>query len=477
MVRDLAERALNVAQLHGAAYADIRVEERAIQSVSVKNGALDGLLEEETQGFGVRVVADGAWGYAASALLSAAEVERITAMAVGIAKASALTMRERVELGPPMLTRGSYHTPYQVDPFSVSIEDKIALLLAADAAMRSVPGLGIAEGALECSRVRKLFASTEGSFVEQELVETGAGIVATAVGDGEVQQRSYPNSFGRHQGTGGWELVAEMQLVEHAPQIAEQAVALLSAPQCPSDVTTVVIDPTQMALQVHESCGHAVELDRVLGMEAAYAGTSFLVPERIGMMYGSEHVNIVADATVPTGLGTFGWDDEGIPASVTPLIQQGRFVDYLSSRETAARFGKPSNGTVRAEDFRRLPIIRMTNINLLPGEWSFDDLIADTDRGLYLETNRSWSIDDKRLNFQFGTEIAWEIVGGKLGRMLKNPTYAGITPEFWGSCDAVCREWRMWGTTNCGKGQPSQSMHVGHGTAAARFRNVHVGIV
>jgi TldD protein len=212
-------------------------------------------------------------------------------------------------------------------------------------------------------------------------------------------------------------------------------------------------------------------------MEAAYAGTSFLVPSRLGMQYGSEHVNIVADATVPTGLGTFGWDDEGVPASVTPLVEQGRFVDYLSSRETAARFGKASNGTVRAEDFRRLPIIRMTNINLQPGDWSLENMIADTDRGLYLETNRSWSIDDKRLNFQFGTEIAWEIVGGKLGRMLRNPTYAGITPEFWGSCDAVGREWRMWGTTNCGKGQPSQTMHVGHGTAAARFRNVRVGIV
>ena len=232
-----------------------------------------------------------------------------------------------------------------------------------------------------------------------------------------------------------------------------------------------------MALQVHESCGHAVELDRVLGMEAAYAGTSFLTPDRMGMQYGSEHVNIVADATVPTGLGTFGWDDEGVPASTTPLVQEGRFVDYLSSRETAARFGKPSNGTARAAGWSRLPIIRMTNINLLPGQWSFDDLVADTDRGLYLETNRSWSIDDKRLNFQFGTEIAWEIVGGKLGRMLKNPTYAGITPEFWGSCDAVCREWQMWGTTNCGKGQPPQTMHVGHGTAAARFRNVRVGIV
>jgi len=476
-VREFAQRALDAAQLRGATFADVRFEERRVQSISTKNGAVDALLEEESQGFNVRVLVDGAWGFAASAMVSGAEIDRVAALAVEIARASALAKREDVRLGSPVVSRGTYQTSYQQDPFGVSVGDKIALLLQADAAMRRVGDLAIAEAALECLRLRKTYASTEGSYVEQDLVETGGGIVATAVGDGEVQQRSFPNSFGRHQGTGGWELIDEMQLVENAPRMAEQALALLTAPQCPSEVTTVVIDPTQMALQVHESCGHAVELDRVLGMEAAYAGTSFLTPDKLGMQYGSEHVNIVADATVPRGLGTFGWDDEGVPASSAPLVSEGRFVDYLSSRETAARFDKPSNGTVRAGSWSRLPIIRMTNINLMPGPWALEDLIAATDRGLYLDTNRSWSIDDKRLNFQFGTEIAWEIVGGKLGRMLKNPTYAGITPEFWGSCDAVCREWRMWGTTNCGKGQPSQTMHVGHGTAAARFRNVRVGIV
>jgi len=416
-VRDYAQRALDLAQVRGASFADVRIEDRRVQSISTKNEAVDALLEEESQGFNVRVLVDGAWGFAASALLSGPEIDRVAALAVEIARASALAKREDVNLGAPVVSQGSYRTPYLKDPFAVPLDEKIALLLRADAAMRGVDGLAIAEAAIECLRIRKTYASTEGSFVEQDLLETGGGIVATAVGDGEVQQRSFPNSFGRHQGTGGWELIEAMQLVENAPRMAEQAVALLSAPQWPSAVTTVVIDPTQMALQVHESCGHAVELDRVLGMEAAYAGTSFLTPDKIGMQYGSEHVNIVADATVPTGLGTFGWDDEGVPASVTPLVTAGRFVDYLSSRETAARFGKPSNGTVRAGNWSRLPIIRMTNINLLPGPWSLQDLIADTDRGLYLDTNRSWSIDDKRLNFQFGTEIAWEIVGGKLGRM------------------------------------------------------------
>lgn len=476
-MRDLAERALSVALLRGASFAEIRIDDRRTQSISVKNGAVDALLNEERQGFGVRVIADGAWGFAASPILSAAEVERIAAVAVNVARASALAKRADVRLGAPVVARGTYSTPVVIDPFSVPLDQKLDLLLRADQAMRAVSGLAIAESAVECVRVDKIYASSEGSYVEQHLVETGGGIVATAVADGEVQQRSYPNSFGRQQGTGGWELVLGMGLVEHAPLMAEQAVELLRAPACEPDSTTVIIDATQMALQVHESCGHAVELDRVLGMEAAYAGTSFLTPDRLGMRYGSEHVNIVADATSPTGLGTFGWDDEGVAAAVTPLVQQGRFVDYLSSRETAAGFDRPSNGAVRAEDWSKVPIIRMTNINLLPGEWKLDDLIADTERGLYLQTNRSWSIDDRRLNFQFGTEIAWEILGGKLGRMVKNPTYGGITPEFWGSCDAVCREWSMWGTTNCGKGQPSQTMHVGHGAAAARFRNVRVGIV
>ncbi len=475
-MRELAERALDIAQVRGASYADIRLEERRVESVSVKNGAVETLVKEDEQGFGVRALVDGAWGFASASVISGEEIDRIAAMAVAIARASALAKRESVELGPPLVSRGSYRTPVETDPFAITLEDKIKLLLDADAAMRAAAPIAVAEGSLEWSRVRKTFASTEGSFVEQELVETGGGIVATAVADGDVEQRSWPNSFGRHQGTGGWEIVVGMDLVGNAPRMAEEAVALLTAPHCPSETTTVIIDPTQMALQVHESCGHAVELDRVLGMEAAYAGTSFLTPDKRGMRYGSEHVTIVADATAPLGLGTYGWDDEGVPASRTPLVTRGEFVGYLSNRETAARFGLPSNGTARAESWRHLPIIRMTNINLLPGEWKLEDLIAATDRGLYLVTNRSWSIDDRRLNFQFGTEIAWEIVNGKLGRMLKRPTYAGITPEFWGACDAVCREWAMWGTTNCGKGQPPQTMHVGHGTAAARFRNVRVGI-
>jgi TldD protein len=243
---------------------------------------------------------------------------------------------------------------------------------------------------------------------------------------------------------------------------------------------TVILDATQLALQVHESCGHPIELDRVMGTEASYAGTSFLTLDTLGSYrYGSDIVNIVADATIPGGLGTFGYDDEGVPGQRSPIVQDGTFVGYLMSRETATMMGLESNGCMRAAGWNRLPLIRMTNVNLEPGDWSWDDLLADTDEGLYLEMNRSWSIDDRRLNFQFGTEVAREVKGGRLGQLYKNATYTGITPKFWAGCDAICgsAHWRVWGIPNCGKGQPGQIAHVGHGTAPARFRNVQVGLM
>jgi TldD protein len=296
-----------------------------------------------------------------------------------------------------------------------------------------------------------------------------------------MQRRSYPNSGGRHQNTAGWEFVLAQDLVGHAPRIGEEAVALLSARPCPQDVrTTVILSGNQLALQAHESCGHPIELDRVLGTEAAFAGTSFLTPDKLGTFrYGSEHVNIQIDSVLPGGLGTFGFDDEGVPASRGWAVRDGLFVGYLTSRETAAALGLAPNGTMRADGWARLPLIRMTNVSVMPGAWGLEDLVADTDDGILMDTNRSWSIDDRRLNFQFGTELAWEIKGGRRGAMLRNATYTGITPEFWRSCDAVCGEadWVMWGTPNCGKGQPGQTAHTGHGAAPARFRNVHVGVM
>jgi TldD protein len=428
----------------------------------------------------VRVIVDGYWGFAASHKMTLADADEVAAEAVRVARASARVRGPRADIGPPQSASGTYRTQVVRDPFAVSLDDKIALLMRANDSMMSAPNIVSAEGNIYCQREDKIFASSEGAYIEQELYETGCGIEATAVDEGEVQNRSYPNSVGRHQGTEGWEFVERYDLAANAPRIAEEAAALLRAETMEPGTTTVVLDGSQVALQIHESCGHPIELDRVLGTEAAFAGMSFLTTDKLGsFMYGSPLVNMTADATIPGGLGTFGFDDEGVPAQSTPIVREGRFLGYLTSRETAAALGQRSNGAMRASGWNRIPLIRMTNVSIEPGEWTLDDMIADTDDGIYMETNRSWSIDDKRLNFQFGTEVAREIKHGKLGALVKNATYTGITPRFWGSCDAVGNRdsWVVWGTPNCGKGQPEQVAHTGHGAAPARFRNVQVGLM
>jgi TldD protein len=477
-MEDFTSHALNVAQKEGARYADIRIIDHREQVVSVKNGNVDGIGDLYSQGFGVRVLVDNSWGFASSAYLTKPEIERVTNLAVKIARASARVPGERVDLGNAVKSVGKYTTPIQIDPFSISLEQKLDLLFRADGIMRRNSGVKVAEGNVIAVRNDKFFANTEGAFLEQVLFESGGAIAATAVNDTEVQIRSHPNSF-RYQGAGGWEYITEADFAGNAERVANEAVALLSAAVCPSKQTTLILDSSQLALQIHESCGHPAELDRVFGTEAAFAGRSFLTTDkRNNFRYGSDIVNLTADSIRATGLGTFGWDDEGIPASSTPLVRNGEFAGYLMSRETASRLGLQSNGCMRAEGWNRVPLIRMTNVSIEAGTWEFGDIIADTEDGIFMETNRSWSIDDMRLNFQFGTEIGYEIKGGKRGRLLKNCTYAGITPDFWKSCDAIAnsKHWRLWGTPNCGKGEPMQTMGTGHGASPARFRNVQVGV-
>jgi TldD protein len=479
-VNELIDLALDATQRAGAGYADIRITERDEESLTVKNGALEAASSNRSAGFGVRVLVDGAWGFAGSAVLEPDEVELIAREAVAIARASTLARRDPVELDDTPPTTGSYRTAFSEDPFTVSIDDKLKILFEADAAMARVPGVSVREGTIDAARERKTFASTEGARIDQELVEAGAGIEATAVDAGDSQVRSYPNSAGGQHVTGGFEAVRSMDLPAHAERIASEAVALLRAEDCPSGEMTLVVDSSQMALQVHESCGHPIELDRVLGMEASFAGTSFLTIDKLDrLQYGSPQVNIDADATAPGGLGTFGYDDEGVRAQNVPIVSAGRFVGYLTSRETAPIVGRRSMGSSRASGWNVIPLIRMTNVNLRPGEaGTLNDLIADTQDGLFVSVNRSWSIDDRRLNFQFGTQAGWRIRGGRLAEMVKNPTYTGITPDFWRSCDAICgpAEWQLWGVPNCGKGEPMQTHRVGHGASPARFRNVRVGV-
>jgi len=455
-------------------YGDIRIVESQAEHIKVRNGIVESIVKSTEIGFGVRVLKNAGWGFASSANLTAGEINGRIKEALSIAQASASVSSHSVVLAPVRVYKAKYISPCKIDPFKVSLTDKVNLLLATDHILRQNAGVKLTSLTLVFVRNKKYFGSTEGSFIEQDIVESGGVVAAFAMKDGEVQRRSFENFH-----TAGYEFIESLDFKGRAEGIREEAVMLLDAPQCPSEKTTVIIGSHQMVLQVHESCGHPTELDRVFGTEASYAGTSFMTVDKLNKLrYGSEKVNIYADATVEGGLGSFGYDDEGVPAQRVPLVKNGLFVGYLSSRETASAIGCPSSGAMRADGWNRIPLIRMTNINLEPGDRDFEALLADSEGGVFMDTNKSWSIDDRRLNFQFGTEVAWRIKNGRLAELYKNATYTGITPVFWNNCDAVCnsKHWILWGVPSCGKGEPGQTAHVGHGTAPTRFRNVQIGV-
>ena len=460
-------------------YAEARYVRSEHEDVLVRNGRVEQIDSVSADGIGVRVRAGGGWGFASTRDATRTGVQRALARALAIAESQPAAPAG--PLAPVAPARGHWSCDYETDPLAVTLEDKLELLFAAEAALRTDARIVRAEAECQSRRVLSAFASTEGAACTQERVECGAAIAAIALDGDELQVRSYPSAHGGSAATAGWEHVLGFDLARHAPRVASEAIELLTAPQAPAGRATIVLDGDQLALQIHESIGHALELDRMLLGEASYAGTSWVSPADIGSLrYGSEQLNITADATLPGGLGSFGWDDEGVLATRTPLIEAGALRAALSDRQSAAAIGlERSGGCARADGFARQPIVRMTNVSIEPGDaGTLADLIADTGEGLFLQTNRSWSIDDRRLQFQFATETAREIRGGELGRLLRNPSYAGVTPRFWSSMDAVCSasEWRLRGLGNCGKGEPGQLMRVSHGTAPARFRDVQVGV-
>ena len=478
-MQDIVESALLSAKRAGASYADVRIVEQEVEEISTKNGSVDALKRSYTKGFGVRVIFNGAWGFSSSFRMTNEEAEKVAEEAVAIAKASSMTKIEDVSLADVEIFQDDVKQPVKIDPFSVPLSKKINLLLEADKLMK-IPGVIVRNGSMYFLREFKTFASSEGSYIKQERIVSGAGISSIATDGKEIQIRSYPSSFGGDYQRKGYELVEEYKFLDNAERVAKESVALLKAKPCPSGVMDIVLGGAQLALQVHESAGHPTELDRVLGEEASFAGTSFLTPDKLGKFrYGSDIVNITADATIPEALGGFAYDDEGVKAKRIYLVKNGLFVGYLNSRETAKKLKLEPMGAMRAQSWNFMPIIRMTSVNLEPGDKTLDELIAGVDHGIYMDTNKSWSIDQNRLNFQFGTEIGWEIKNGKIQDMVKNPTYTGITYEFWRSCDAIANKdfWHVWGVPNCGKGEPMQTMQVSHGVAPARFRNVKVGVL
>jgi TldD protein len=479
-MKEIAVNALDAAVRRGISYADVRLIETEDRHVSTKNGKIGDLSSSVSLGLGIRALDRGSWGFAATDNLTADGIESAAQLAVEIARASALAKKQEVMLAPEDKYEVRWTSPVRVDPFSVSVDQNLALLYAIDQELRRNPGVTLAEAGMVFTRHRQIFASSPGSLIDQTRYTSGAGFAAHSFRNGEIQKRSYPNSFGGQHQLKGYELVEELRLLENATRVADEAVALHSADQCPEGRFDLILDSSQLGLQIHESIGHPIELDRVLGTEANYAGMSFLTLDKLNkLQYASEIVNVVCDARLEhgPGLGTFAFDDEGVPAHATDIIRHGQFVGYMTSRETAAAVGeKRSNGTMRADGWARIPLIRMTNVSLRPGAQTLEEVFA-ADHGIYMETNKSWSIDDKRYNFQFGCEIGWEIRNGKRVRMLKNPSYSGITTEFWNSCAAIAgpKHWTLWGTPNCGKGQPEQVMGTGHGASPARFRDIKIG--
>jgi len=480
-MQQLALEALDLVLGAGITYADVRVIESRERELFTKNGRPGQVSSGESLGLGIRVLADGCWGFAATDDLTKEGIESAARLAVDISRSSALAKQHNIALVPEEKYEAVWVSPCRVDPFTVSVEEQLRLLTAVDAELRRNSGVTLAQTSMVFHRSRQVFVSSIGSVIDQTRTSSGAGYEAYSFRNDNIQKRSYPNSFGGQHQLKGYELIDELDLLAHAPRVAEEAVALHAADQCPEGLYDLILDSSQIGLQVHESIGHPIELDRVLGSEANYAGMSFLTLDKLNnLRYGSDIVNAVCDARIEhgPGLGTFAFDDEGVPAQSADIIRAGQFVGYMTSRETASAAGQQrSNGTMRATGWSRIPLIRMTNVSLQPGEQTLDEVLGGASRSIHMETNRSWSIDDKRYNFQFGCEIAWELRDGKRVRMLKNPTYSGITTEFWNSCAAIAGpdHWTLWGVPNCGKGQPEQVIGTGHGASPARFHNIKIG--
>jgi TldD protein len=468
--------ALQAAQDRGAAYTEVRQVTREQEWLNFKDGQLERGTLFDDAGVGVRLLVDGRWGFAAA---PGADPDSLRATVEAAVEASRASTERHEGFEIPEAVTGTYQSPVEEDPFAVSHREKMDVMKAAHGELKADPRIKSARGSLIAKRNQSRLWASNGTRIDQSVTLCGGGLAAVAMDADDVQTRSYPKAHEGNVLQGGFEITRSLNLESEAKRVRDEAIALCRAEECPVGERTLILEGAQLSLQIHESVGHPTELDRVFGEEISLAGASFLLPENLDTLtYGSELVNLTADATSPRGPGTFGFDDEGTPATRTPLVEEGRFVGYLSGRESAARLGRKSAGCLRADSWSSLPIVRMINVNLEPGRGSLNDLLSGVDDGLMLSVNKSWSIDDLRLNFQFACELAYEVKGGeRTGRIFKNPVYYGVTPEFWKKCTAICgpESWEMWGWIFCGKGDPIQSMYVGHGCAPTRFDGVHIG--
>jgi len=463
-------------------YADVKWMRRSSRSIGVKNGSVEQNTQQNTEGIGIKILYGGAYGFAATNIMTKDAIGIAAKRALRVAKASATTMRNPIQLAEEPVHVDTVATPMKIDPDDVDLAETIAVLVdASKAADIGDDRIKARSASYDHWKDHMVLWTSEGSRIDQLISVVGGAVDTLSVQGTETQRRSYPASFRGDFSTAGYEYFKDMELVENAPIAAQESVDLLEAEQCPEqNDATVIIRPAQLMLQLHENF-HGAELDRALDYEAAFAGTSFLKPHLLGeLQFGSELININTDATHPGGLGTFFYDHEGVKAQNQPMVKNGKFVGYMTSRETAPLMGlERSNGTARSSAYDRMPLIRMTNTILQPGDYDYQEMIEETKDGFIFDTNVSWSIDDLRLSFQFGTEIGWRIKDGEITNLVKNPSYTGITPQFWNSADAVAdkNDFRMYGTPNCGKGEPGQVMYTGHGSSSVRFRDVRIGVV
>jgi TldD protein len=475
-LKDLAQLALDTATSYGAEFADVRVNRYRRQLIQTENERVARLNDSEDIGVGVRVLANGAWGFAGTSRLDRDSVMRAAAESVAIAKASATTLRKPVRLLPEPAHVVNFRTPYKIDPFDVPVAEKIGLLMEVNERLLRNKGVAKAEGLMTFRKEERLYLNSDGSDLSSEVMTVGHEYRATAVGDGDARSRGYlPPPL-----TTGYEHVDREKMLGEADRVAEEAVGHLHAETCPEGEFDLILDPHNLHLTIHESVGHATELDRALGHEESLAGRSFATPDKLNnLQYGSPIVNLVADNTLANGLATNGFDDDGVPNQTWHIVQDGMFRGYSTSREVGGQIGlERSVGGCRADHWGSIPIVRIPNLSLMPGQspLSPEELIADTKDGIYIEGRGSFSIDQMRCNFQFGGDAFWRIKDGRKVGMLKNVTYQANTTDFWNACDAICdhRFWVQNGTLNCGKGDPSQINQMSHGAATARFRKIRI---
>jgi TldD protein len=474
---DAISRALAAAKRGGASYADVRIVRRRTERIATREDHVVSIGASETYGVGVRVVVDGAWGFAASARVDGASAQAAAEGAVAIARAARPAMKRPVVLATAPVVKGAWRTPMQLDPFAVPLADKAQYLLDLWPLVKDVRLVKYANAAFEALGEWKLFASSEGSVVEQTITRVWPSFSVTAVMEGQFESRASEIAPAQ----AGWEYVLGSNLKSRARSIADDAVEKLRAPSVTPGKKDLILAPSNLWLTIHESVGHPTELDRALGLEANYAGTSFATPDKLNKLrYGSDLVTLYADKTTPGALATCGWDDDGVATQRWDLVKNGLFVGYQTTRDQAGWIGESaSRGTSYAEDHKSVAFQRMPNVSLAPDETSartIADLVSATDDGVLITGNGSWSIDHQRYNFQFSGQMFHAVKNGKLAGPLRDVAYQSSSVEFWNACDMLGgpKTWEMNGTLWDGKGEPSQSNAVSHGCPPARFRGIDV---